>query len=258
VTNDQAREFNDTQSKSPTRIMRICHTETLIYVRYSEKYLTVYTYTCILVSMTIKEKAAQALAACEKGLRDLLAEAAQVGDYDVVALLTECAREVGQIASQFHPEARSTNAQNRTVSEAGTSTSASQPAGSSRAPKSPRRSYPKFIRRENELIKIGWSKGEKREYEHKAPFRVLQPLIDALAKAGTRGKRFSIDQLLPLSEADGTVPDYQVYAMFGWLKHAGLIRQHGRGSYSLQNAAQLFETVQQAWSALPQDRADKP
>jgi len=34
--------------------------------------------------MTLKEKAEQALAVCEKGLRDLLAEAAQVGDYDVV------------------------------------------------------------------------------------------------------------------------------------------------------------------------------
>ena len=147
--------------------------------------------------MTLKEKAVQALAACEKGLRDLLAEAAQVGDYDVVVLLTECAREVGQITSQFHPAAQSTTAQDRTVSDAATSTSASRPTGMSRAPKSARRSYPKFIRRENELIKIGWSKGEKREYEHRAPSRILEPLIGALAKAGTRGKRFSIDQLLP-------------------------------------------------------------
>jgi len=208
--------------------------------------------------MIFKEKAAQALAACEKGLRDLLAEAAQVGDYDVVGLLTECAREVGQIASQFHPEVRPTNAQDRTISEAATSTPASQPAGMSRTLKTSRRNYPKFIQRENELVKIGWSKGRKREYEHRAPCRILQPLIDALAKAGSRGKRFSTDQLLPLSEADGaTVPDYQVYAMFGWLKHAGLIKQHGRGSYSLQNAGQLLETVQQAWSALPEDRADK-
>jgi hypothetical protein len=84
---------------------------------------------------------------------------------------------------------------------------------------------------------VGWSKREKKEYQHKAPFAVLEALSSALATVGTDGRVFSTDQFLPLRDASANseFPTYQAYVCLALLKDAGLIEQHGRQGYSIPN-----------------------
>lgn len=174
------------------------------------------------------------LTKCEADLRSLLAIAANEGDYDAVLKLTSWARTV---ASLIGP-------------------SQTTPPDGSGEPKLPRRkkidarSYPRFARRGDNLVKIGWSKKEKAEYEHKAPMSAVTALVAAIKKAGADGRIFQVGTLLPCQGDSGDVPDYQVYLIVAWLRAVGLLDQHGRQGYSVPNIAQFSSAVDHACNDL--------
>lgn len=189
------------------------------------------------------DKAKKVLAACEADLRELLAQAAAAGDYDSVVQITTWAKEIAVIAGHKpRPQV-------------------SKPAQAAPAPKAKARvrakDYPKFQRRGTNLVKIGWSKRSRDEYEHKAPWSAAKPIAKALARLGAGGRVFQVPELLPLTDTDqGTeIPDYQVYLMFAWLRVTQLIDQHGRQGYSLPKAATLESDMETAWKALPTKRS---
>jgi hypothetical protein len=93
--------------------------------------------------------------------------------------------------------------------------------------------YPKFLREGQSLVKIGWSKSDKKPYEHRAPKRVLDVLVAALLELGQGGRRFTTDELLPLRDGKDDIPSYQAYLTLAWLRAEHLVRQHGRQGYSL-------------------------
>lgn len=112
--------------------------------------------------------------------------------------------------------------------------------------------YPKFLRESSSLIKIGWSKSEKAEYEHKSPRKVLAYLVPAIAKIGAGGKRFAMDRVLPLKDSEGVqIPDYQAYLCLGWLRSIGAVEQHGRQGYSLPKKTDLTVVAEASWEKLP-------
>jgi hypothetical protein len=110
--------------------------------------------------------------------------------------------------------------------------------------------YPKFVREGDNLVKIGWSKSQRAEYEHKSPKRLLAVLCESLTSAN--GKRIMMDKVLPLKDsANGSAfPDYQSYVCLAWLKSSGLVTQHGRQGYSLPKGIELKESVETLWSNL--------
>lgn len=111
--------------------------------------------------------------------------------------------------------------------------------------------YPRFIREGDTLIKIGWSKSEKAEYEHKSPKKVLDHIVPAISKVGAGGKRFAMDKVLPLKDPEGgEIPDYQAYLCLAWLRVAGAVVQHGRQGYSVSKGAPLAAAVDSAWLKL--------
>ncbi len=118
---------------------------------------------------------------------------------------------------------------------------------------SPASAYPQFLRDDAHLIKIGWSKKEKRQYEHKAPKVVLDLLLAALLSAGRDGHWFTTEDVLPLRETvdGGEVPSYQAYLCLAWLRVEALIEQHGRQGYSLPRPDQLGDLVGERWEELP-------
>jgi hypothetical protein len=118
--------------------------------------------------------------------------------------------------------------------------------------------YPRFLRDGNALVKIGWSKKEKKRYEHKAPKPVLDLLVASLSTAGRDGLRFIFDDLLPLSEpGDGAeVPSYQAYLCLAWLRSEQLVEQHGRQGYSIRRPDQLTASVEEHWGRLARRRAE--
>lgn len=186
----------------------------------------------------ITAKAVKILAKCEADLRALVAAAADSGDYDAVLRITSWAKQLSA------------------MSAGGTNTVAEKRTGTVSGKKpSARPAYPRFARRGDQLVKFGWSKRDKSEYEHKAPLQAALALACAAADMGKDGRIFQVNALLPVRHpTDGSeIPDYQVYLVIAWWRSASLLDQHGRQGYSIPNTGQLPQAVESAWSKLPKE-----
>lgn len=194
--------------------------------------------------MSFAERAASALREAESSLRGLLAEAAAGGDYGSVVLIAAWGRTISEML-QGQPG----TAPSPALSPAPRST----PRVLERQPKSAAKNgYPRFYRQGDRLVRVAWSKREKREYEQKAPYAVIEALIAAITELGSDGRIFGTDKLLPLTGEDDTpFPDYQAYLGLALFKHAGLIDQHGRQGYSVPNAVEFPSMTRAVWKNLP-------
>ena len=183
-------------------------------------------------------KALKTLAKCEADLRALVSFAADSGDYDAVLRITSWAKQISVM-----------------LGNTSTVVLENKPGSESAKKLVTRPTYPRFLRRGDQLVKVGWSKREKSEYEHKAPRQSALVLARAAAEAGKDGRIFQINALLPLSDPkDGTeIPDYQVYLVIAWWRSTGLLDQHGRQGYSIPNASQLYQAVESAWTRLQEE-----
>lgn len=199
--------------------------------------------------MSIVQRTVNLLAETERTLVGLANEAGAARDYDQAALLIELARKIKQLGEQFRGVASK-------VAEARNPLDALReldPAGEIRTPIRSRNKlgqYPKFVREGDNLVKIGWSKSQKAEYEHKSPKRLLAVLCESLT--GANGKRIMMDKVLPLKDpvSGSAFPEYQCYVCLAWLKSAGLVTQHGRQGYSLPKGIELEKSVETLWANL--------
>ncbi len=101
-------------------------------------------------------------------------------------------------------------------------------------------------------MKVGCSKRGRKEYEHKAPRRVVDALVDAIARRSANGRRFTVEDVFPLKDGrdHSVVPSYQAYVALAWLKTQGLVRQRGRSGYTLRTGLHLRDAVVASWSNL--------
>lgn len=114
-----------------------------------------------------------------------------------------------------------------------------------------KRSYPRFVRDGERLVKIGWSKKNRQEYEHRVPLSGVQGLVRHLAGSVKADKVFDIESLLPITDSGGVeVPGYQVYVVIAWLREAGLIQRKGRDGYVLSDPEHLAGRVDDLWNAI--------
>jgi hypothetical protein len=194
---------------------------------------------------------------CEKGLRDLLAKAAAEGEYADIIQLTSWAKVVHGLVGDAKSE-RGTPGSSALRAPNGRLESFPMPGEPRKVRKGPQRSrstkldgYPKFFRSTDELVKVGWSKREKAEYQHRAPYGVLSLLIRKLALAGAGGRMFTANDVFPLNTDHGTeIPIYQGYLCLAWLRSEGLIQPHGRQGYTVSNEEKLVAAVDDHWQSL--------
>lgn len=183
------------------------------------------------------QTATDILKQAEEKLAALAAKASSAREYETASGVLRLALDVKELADQ---------AQALTAGDAPEPPAPASdarlpgPASADRAAKAPRRrrkgAYPKFLRRGDDLIKIGWSKAGKKEYRHKAPKHVLDVLVKKLETLGKSGRTFTMEELLPLADADGNeLPAYQTYVWLAWLRSTGLVKQHGRQGYSVRS-----------------------
>lgn len=112
--------------------------------------------------------------------------------------------------------------------------------------------YPRFLRDGDRLVKVAWSKKERRPYEHRAPKAVVQKLLDAIKKNKGEGKQFEAAGVLPLMTPAGEeYPSYQSYLALSWLRHLGVVTRVGREGYVLRPGAATVEKVNRFWELLP-------
>jgi len=201
--------------------------------------------------MAIESRAATILHDTEAKLRELAAEAASAGDYAGIIKVAAWAKAVSDLVKSSGPEARA----KPTTAQRVARTDAKLPGAPRRTTSrtTHRKEYPRFFRRGEQLIRVAWSKRDKKEYQHKAPYSALKALAMALAEAGKEGRVFSTDEVLPIREpADGSeIPNYQSYVCIAWLKQTGLIDQHGRQGYSVPRLAEFKDAVESIWRTLP-------
>ncbi len=210
------------------------------------------------------DEALHILKDCEGQLQELLRNAAARGDYDSLMQVTAIARQVSILIEQAqHPSTDSSgNAQSRSPSTGhGGSCDTPKPVSPAPRPSTKRArgrkrqkresEYPKFLKDGNGLLKLGWSKREKKEYRHRAPRLVVDLLATKLAEVA-KGGTFTTENLFPLLEEDGTeVSSYQAYLCLAWLRKAGLVAQQGRQGYTVADPDELPEAVEEAWGTLP-------
>ncbi|MCL5670298.1 MAG: hypothetical protein M1423_03235 [Acidobacteria bacterium] len=198
--------------------------------------------------MTIIERTQKLLCDTERGLTELANEAGVDRKYDQAASLIELASKIKQLGEHLQNSSDvppkdsappATPKQLYAVSEAG------------RRFRSRLGQYPKFFREGENLVKIGWSKSARAEYEHKSPKRALEVLCNSLANA--KGKRIAMDKVLPLKDpvTGAAFSDYQAYVCLAWLRTVGLVVQHGRQGYSIPGGSELRTLLEARWANLP-------
>ena len=94
----------------------------------------------------------------------------------------------------------------------------------------PKRGYPKYSRRGDNLVRTDWSNSKKVEQTHAVPYATVAQIATTIVSDG--GAMFRKDILTGLNTADGKkVPIHQVYLVLGWLLTSKSIRKKGRGDY---------------------------
>lgn len=193
------------------------------------------------------ERATAALQQAEAILRGLVSEAAASGDYTSVVQIAAWARTVADLVK----DAPGQPATAPSIPPAPRSR-AKDASGPRRTARPAADEYPKFFRKGDQLVRIAWSKKEKKEYQHKTPYSVLKALTATMSKIGADGRVFSTDQFLPIRDADGSeVPSYQAYVGIALMKQMALIDQHGRQGYSIPRLAEFKDAVESVWRKLP-------
>jgi hypothetical protein len=187
--------------------------------------------------------AVQVLESAERQLREQMQAAAAQGEYETLLLITSWAKRVGELGAEA-----------QTTSGGAVQVPSPSPAPPVKlAPRKSSKTYPKFFRNGHGLVKIGWSKSEKAEYEHRAPIPVLDQVVAAIERASKR-QRFAMDDVLAtIAMPDGTeIPSYQTYLCLAWLRYETLVLQHGRQGYSVKPGLELATEVRARFSKLPE------
>lgn len=193
------------------------------------------------VCMNTRKQAVEVLVSTETALRDLAEQALSESDYGSLA---EIARLVDRVAAIARDSGRP-------AAESATG----QPARTgSRGGKHLRlkKTYPIFVTDGDQLVKIGWSKSKRREYEQRAPRTILEALVSAIEPLGSEKRRWTMEDILPLTdpESGDELPNYQPYLCLRFLLDSGLVEKHGRNGYSLVHADGVRDRTASFWSAL--------
>jgi hypothetical protein len=190
------------------------------------------------------------LETCEQGLRKIATDALAAGNYDAARQNIAWAQNIATMAAI----ARSLN------TPVGGGRGGEETAALPSKSKTPFQTrmiqdeYPRFARRDDELVKIGWSKADHKEYQHRAPKRALDAVVAALKRLAPMSPHFTSEDLSPLKDPNGGIfPTYQIFVVLAFLRRLEILVQHGRkGGYTLLTHKPLDPTVHAAWQQLRQ------
>ena len=226
--------------------------------------------------MDVRGRVAAILTEAERKVGDLVADAARERDYEAVRWLSEVAQRVAAAAGPGDPAAASVEDGDGQIAgsaapppmpevEAPAPEIIRSPAGAVRAVAASHGAataeagrFPRFHREGDHLVKVGYSKSDRRTYEHRCPRDTLGRVAAVVGDLGRGGRRFTTEQMFPSDAASDPaplagVPSYQVYLCLAFLIRRGLVRRHGRAGYTVEGggAADLRAGVEAAWASLP-------
>ncbi len=172
------------------------------------------------------------LADAEKSLRDLMQRELRAQRYAEVAELAGMADALARLARGSLQPAVVNNHSSMPRPSPSSSPARKATSASAKRKVSAKRDYPRFERDDDKLVKVGWSKKAREEYEHRAPRPAVLAFAEHVGTTTAKGKTFVIDDLLPVHDAAGEeLPSYQVYLALAWLRQAGAVEKKGRDGY---------------------------
>jgi len=119
------------------------------------------------------------------------------------------------------------------------------------APRQSDRGYPRFERQGDRLVKLAWSKKDRREYEHRATADVIFRIAELFERDRAPGAPFMMDSLMPFKTRKGEdIPSYQAYLALAWFRLLGVIESRGKDGYAVV-VENLRNRVAIAWKGLP-------
>lgn len=206
--------------------------------------------------MSYRDDADRVVEGAVKAMGDLASKALKAGDYGAAAEIARMLEALSvAVASIPTPSVPSESPPTRTPPK---SSNAAAPRGSGRSKKgaakrkTPSRKYPRFERDGDKLVKVGWSKKAREEYEHRAPIGVAECLLSAVRQNRQPGELFAAADILPLQDSHGdAVPDYQSYLALKWLHTEGVVTKHGRDRYAIEPGYLDNDTLERLWAGLP-------
>ena len=187
---------------------------------------------------TIENQITTILDQAESSLREVIAEAAKAGDYHSVDVARLAALEMDRLRKRVKGSPTDEKPQSPQPSTRHT--------GKRRSPKS---AYPRFEVRNGTLIRIGWSKKNRREYTHKAPKTVFDQTIKAMAFLSQMGNgSVMAEQIIErvTSHSSEHVPSYQIYTVLGFLHDRDCIQKVGREGFRWPE--QLEVNARKVWA----------
>jgi hypothetical protein len=129
------------------------------------------------------------------------------------------------------------------------SSGADASVGSSRSRQSD--GYPRFERQGNRLVKIAWSKKDRREYEHRAITDIIFRIAELFERTRAPGTPFMMDSMMPFKTRTGVeIPSYQAYLALAWFRSLGAIEPRGKDGYVVI-VENLKNRIESAWKSMP-------
>jgi hypothetical protein len=194
----------------------------------------------------------EALRACDRTLRAAISVAASEADPEQLNRVVGWLREIQRILHEA-----SSNDSSPLVSNSVLGQESAQerviPSGKSQSG-ARREKYPLFFKdSDSNLVKVGWSKKSRDEYEHKAPRSAISTVAKAIAEAAKNRKRIVMEKLIPFHDpvSGVTLPDYQAYIVLAWLRSTALVIQHGRQGYTVANGLLNDGVIERLWDSIP-------
>ena len=205
-------------------------------------------------SMDTIQKAQAVLRTAEESLRDLIRQAMDDQRYSEIKDVAELADGVAKLIRGEPVEnrpvlmTRDTPARYEVKGSPPPPTTKKKPARRKRSKKS---DYPWFGRDGDRLVKVGWSKKNKKEYEHRVSRDLVQVFATHLLTNVSDSEVFDVEGLLPVIDSSGDeVPAYQVYVALAWLRSINVIEKKGRDGYVLRQPTAISGDMNEIWNSL--------
>ena len=206
--------------------------------------------------MTDFSKAKDLLRGAESALRDIMQAALAEERYSDLAEVAPLASALANVLQGIAARAGSGNATVPSVPTAEDISGrivrralvARQIRPNSREKSARREEYPRFEQDSDKLVKVGWSKKDQAEYEHRAPKETVFRIAEILNSTIASGKVFAMDRLMPFKNIDGSeIPSYQAYLALGWFRVLGAVQERGKEGYIVVNDKLDASHLDGAW-----------
>jgi hypothetical protein len=111
-------------------------------------------------------------------------------------------------------------------------------------PRKRKSDYPRFLVRDDTLVKVGLGRDRRTEYEHTVSKVEFDSIVSGIAELLKAHRSFSADAL----QDKLTCPVYRTYIVLALLRKVGVLDSRQRGKYTARTAASFMSDAEKGWT----------